>query len=133
MANGKVLVAFGFALIAGGCATERIPPPSGADMFAIHCMSCHGPTGEGDGSVAAILTVSVPNLRTLTRRSGGEFPAAAVASYIDGRDLPVAHGDRLMPAWGDVFDATSEALPGAERAELRVQAVVEYVRELQDP
>ncbi|NIW24634.1 MAG: hypothetical protein GWN29_08765, partial [Gammaproteobacteria bacterium] len=69
MANGTRFLALGFALIASGCATERVPPPSGADMFAIHCVSCHGPTGEGDGSVAAILTVTVPNLRTLTRRS----------------------------------------------------------------
>ncbi len=133
MANGTRLIALGIALMTGGCAAEQLPPPSGAEMFAIHCVSCHGPTGEGDGSVAAILTVSVPNLRTLTRRSGGEFPAAAVASYIDGRDLPVAHGERLMPVWGDVFDATTGVVPGSQSAELRVQAVVEYVRELQDP
>ena len=133
MVNGRRLIAVGVALMIGGCASERLPPPSGVDMFAIHCVSCHGPTGEGDGSVAAILTVSVPNLRTLSQRNGGEFPAAAVASYIDGRDLPVAHGDRLMPVWGDVFDATAGIVPGAERAEIRVQAVVEYLRELQDP
>ena len=133
MVNGMRFIAFGITVLASGCATERLPPPSGADMFAIHCVSCHGPTGEGDGSVAAILTVSVPSLRTLTQRSGGEFPAAAVASYVDGRDLPVAHGDRLMPVWGDVFDATTEFLPEAEGAEIRVQAIVDYVRELQDP
>ncbi len=133
MVNGTRFVAVGIAVIVSGCATERLPPPSGAEMFAIHCVSCHGPTGEGDGSVAAILTVSVPNLRTLARRSGGEFPAAAVASYIDGRDLPVAHGDRFMPVWGDVFDATTELVRGADAADLRVQAVVDYLRELQDP
>ena len=133
MINGKKFIALGIAVLAISCATTRLPPPSGADMYALHCVSCHGPTGEGDGPVTAILSVTVPNLRTLTRRSGGEFPAAAVASYIDGRDLPVAHGERLMPIWGDVFDATTELLPEAEDAELRVQAVVDYLRELQDP
>ncbi|NNC63577.1 MAG: c-type cytochrome [Gammaproteobacteria bacterium] len=133
MAKGTRFIALGFALIMGGCATERLPPPSGADMFAVHCVSCHGPTGEGDGPVAPIFSVTVPNLRTLSRRSGGEFPATAVASYIDGRELPAAHGDRVMPVWGDVFDATSEAVPGAQGAEPRVQAVVDYLRELQDP
>jgi len=133
MANGSRLIALGIAVLAVGCATTRLPPPSGADMYALHCVSCHGPTGEGDGPVTAILSVTVPNLRTLTRRSGGEFPAAAVASYIDGRDLPVAHGERLMPIWGDVFDATTELLPEAQNAEIRVQAVVDYLRELQDP
>ena len=133
MTNGKTFIAFGIAVLAVGCAAQRLPPPSGAEMYALHCVSCHGPTGEGDGPVTAVLSVSVPNLRTLTRRSGGEFPAAAVASYIDGRELPVAHGDRLMPLWGDVFDATTELVPEAESAERRVQAVVEYLRELQDP
>jgi len=133
MLRGKRLIAVGFAFLAHGCVTDRLPALSGADMYATHCVSCHGPTGEGDGPVAAVLSVSVSNLRTLTRRSGGEFPAAAVASYIDGRDLPVAHGDRLMPIWGDVFDATTELVPGAQSTELRVQALVDYLRDLQDP
>ena len=133
MVRGTRLIAFGLAALASGCATEGLPPPSGADMYAMYCVSCHGSTGEGDGPVAAVLSVSVPNLRTLARRSGGEFPAAAVASYIDGRDLPVAHGDRFMPIWGDVFEATAEFAPDAESAELRVQAIVDYLRDLQDP
>lgn len=133
MVRGATYIAFGLVVLASGCATDRLSPPSGSEMFATHCVSCHGPTGEGDGPVAAVLSVSVPSLRTLSQRSGGEFPAAAVASYVDGRDLPVAHGDRFMPIWGDVFNATAELVPNAERAELRVQAIVEYLRELQDP
>ena len=133
MINGTRLIACGLAVLASGCTTNRLPPPSGADMYATHCVSCHGPSGEGDGPVSAVLSVSVPNLRTLTRRSGGQFPAATIASYVDGRDLPVAHGNRFMPIWGDVFDATTELVPGAQSAELRVQAVVDYLRELQDP
>jgi len=51
------------------------------------------------------MRVAVPNLRMLSERNEGEFPAEAVASYIDGRDLPASHGDRNMPIWGPVFRA----------------------------
>ena len=102
-------------------------------MFATNCSSCHGPQGEGDGPVAGVMRIMVPNLRTLSQRNGGEFPAEAVASYIDGRRLPASHGDRIMPVWGDVFDATTRLVPGAESAELRIETVVTFLRELQYP
>lgn len=81
--------------------------------------------------MAAAIRINVPNLRTLNQRNGGQFPADAVASYIDGRDLPAAHGDRLMPIWGDVFDATSRLVADGEDARTRIDAVVAYLRELQ--
>ncbi len=133
MVKRTSLLTCAIAALASACATDRLTPPSGADMFAVHCVSCHGLTGEGDGPVAPVFSVTVPNLRTLSRRAGGTFPREAVASYIDGRDLPAAHGSRIMPVWGDVFDATTALLPEAESTELRIQAIVDYVRELQDP
>jgi mono/diheme cytochrome c family protein len=114
-----------------GCATESIVPPSGSMTFATHCSSCHGRRGEGDGPVAQVMTIDVPNLRALSQRNGGEFPATAVASYIDGRNLPASHGDRTMPIWGDVFDATTRVVSGAESAQARIDSVVEYLREIQ--
>ena len=79
------------------------------------------------------MRVTVPNLRTLSQRNGGEFPAESVASYIDGRRLPAAHGDRLMPVWGAVFDSTAELIRGAEAAPPRIETVVTFLRELQYP
>jgi hypothetical protein len=73
----------------------------------------------------------VPNLTTLALRNGGEFPADRVASYIDGRGLPPAHGSRTMPVWGAVFDATARLVVDAESAGPRVAAIVEHLRSLQ--
>jgi mono/diheme cytochrome c family protein len=103
--------------------------PDGRTLYFNHCASCHGPTGEGDGPVASALRGSVPNLRTLAMRNGGDFPAEAVAAYIDGRSLRAAHGDRLMPVWGDVFSA----IEGGDAAAIaaRVDLLVRFIAELQ--
>jgi len=122
------------AALLGACASEPLqPPPSGAQVFATHCSACHGVLGEGDGPQAAGLGTRVPNLRTLSRRNDGAFPAEFVASLIDGRAMPEAHIRRDMPVWGDVFEATAEIVPGAESPQLRVDALVVYLRELQLP
>jgi mono/diheme cytochrome c family protein len=120
-------------VLIAACATQTLPPPRAADVFGMHCASCHGPIGEGDGPVAAAIAVAVPNLRTLSQRNGGEFPSDAVASYIDGRNMPVAHGSRMMPVWGDVFAATARIVSGAEGPEPRIEAIVSYLQELQYP
>lgn len=124
-------------LLLGACATDapRQPTasvqPTGAETFATHCAACHGPLAEGDGPVAAAISGTVPNLRTLSQRNGGTFPADAVAAYIDGRDLPAAHGERLMPVWGPIFDTTARIVADAETARQRIAEVVEYLRTLQ--
>ncbi|HEU4727438.1 MAG TPA: cytochrome c, partial [Kofleriaceae bacterium] len=44
----------------------------GAELFAIHCVACHGPRGRGDGPVSAKFPPA-PNLRhnSICRRSDG--------------------------------------------------------------
>jgi high-affinity iron transporter len=37
----------------------------GEGLYAVHCASCHGPTGGGDGALAAALSVRPPALRDL--------------------------------------------------------------------
>ena len=113
------------------CGSEAVRTPSGAETFATHCASCHGPRAEGDGPVAATLSVNVPNLRTLSQRNKGQFPADAVASYIDGRNFPAAHGTRNMPVWGPVFDTTGRLIAGGESSAQRIQSVIDYLRGLQ--
>ena len=120
------------AAVAVACARAAIHPLSGPETFTTHCAACHGPRGEGDGPVAATLSVPVPNLRTLGQRNGG-FPAEWVASKIDGRDLPPAHGVRAMPVWGGVFDTTGELFLGGENSEQRIDALIKFLLELQVP
>ena len=104
--------------------------PAGADLYFNHCAACHGADGEGTGPVAAAMSVTVPNLRSLAQRSGGEFPADSVAAYIDGREAEAAHGGRQMPIWGDVFRGPEQGT--SQRAvRRRITALVEFVRTLQ--
>lgn len=81
--------------------------------------------------MVSIIRVNVPNLRQLSERNDGVFPADNVAAFIDGRNLPAAHGDRTMPVWGDVFDTTTRIVPEAAEPEQRIAAIVEYLREIQ--
>ena len=126
----KAASIFVLAFIAA-CASQETLPPTAAETFARHCASCHGVQGDGTGPVADVITGTIPNLTTLTLRHGGELPADYVASYIDGRSLPPAHGSRTMPVWGATFDATADLVVDAESAGPRIAAIVEYLRSIQ--
>ena len=103
---------------------------TGADLYLNHCAACHGASGEGGGPVAVAMSVAMPNLRSLSERNGGVFPADEVAAYVDGRELKAAHGDRQMPVWGDVFRGPEQGT--AERTvRRRVDALVEFLATLQ--
>ena len=121
-------IRFAFVMIIA-CTGAAAAEPDGRTLFVNHCASCHGPTGDGDGPVATALRGSVPSLRTLAMRNNGEFPADAVTAYIDGRTPRVAHGDRLMPVWGDVFADTAGGDEAAVAA--RIEQLVRFIAELQ--
>jgi len=122
------VLVIGFAVAAGSARAQT----DGATLFARHCASCHGALGEGDGPVATVMQVTVPNLRTLRARSNGTFPREAVMRYIDGRDLPAAHGERLMPVWGDTFAGTGDDADANEaQARAAIAAITDFVAELQ--
>ncbi len=119
-------------VLAATCAAAQESGPSGAMIYANNCASCHGPTGEGNGPVAAVLNVNVPNLRNLAERNHGEFPTAAVRDYIDGRNLPAAHGDRYMPIWGAEFGWGGKGGQASEQViARRIDAVVAYLKSIQ--
>jgi len=105
--------------------------PDGAALYARHCAACHGQRGEGDGPVAGVMQVTVPNLRTLRQRSNGTFPRDAVIAYIDGRNLPVSHGDRYMPIWGNVFSWSEDDDDREAVVAERIEAVASYLEQIQ--
>lgn len=119
--------------IAAGCSQPELRPPSGPATYSVHCAACHGRSGAGDGPVAPTLRVQPTDLTTLSQRNGGVFPTERVASYIDGRDLPPAHGSREMPVWGSVFDITGSLIATAGDSAVRIEDLMEYLRELQAP
>jgi mono/diheme cytochrome c family protein len=129
----KIITATSIALLLAACARPGVVETrSGAQLYANYCAACHGAVGEGNGPVASIMNTNVPNLRTLAQRNGGTFPRDAVRAYIDGRTLPVSHGDRQMPIWGDIFGWGGEEEQHSESlAEMRINAVVDHLATLQ--
>jgi len=106
---------------------------AGKDDYDSHCAACHGSSGVGDGQYARLLTVTIPNLTTLSKRNGGVFPYSKVYETIDGRlELP-AHGTRNMPIWGQEFSYRKRALNPNPEAFVRakINALVLYIHRLQ--
>lgn len=103
---------------------------TGARLYFNHCAACHGDDGEGTGPVAASMRVTVPNLRTLAQRNGGAFPTDAVRAFVDGRNIPASHGDRVMPIWGDVFLGADQSADD-RTIRRRIAAVVDFISTLQ--
>lgn len=119
-------------LVTAGCVSEPGVRFSGLDLYVNYCAACHGANGEGDGPVASAMQVQAPNLRLLTQRNDGAFPAEAVTEYIDGRTVISSHGDRRMPVWGDVFLWADGDDPEAEQlAQQRIAAIVDFIGEMQ--
>ena len=98
----SVLAALGVVLPAGA---DEQPETLllGAELFVQHCASCHGGSATGDGPLAPLLTVAVPDLTGLSARNDGVFPMLEVVHTIDGRVGRQAHGGP-MPIWGVVFN-----------------------------
>lgn len=98
------------------------------------CAACHGATGVGDGPLAELMTVPMPNLTQLSAANDGAFPMLAVIQVIDGRTGIRGHG-YPMPVWGDRFKTEAEPRAGEYGAELlvrgRVLSIAYYLESLQ--
>jgi mono/diheme cytochrome c family protein len=102
-------------------------PESGASMYKDYCAACHGATGKGDGPAAVALKSPVPDLTTLSKRSGGEFPDAKLAYLLNhGGSTTGIHGSEAMPIWGKLFKSVNTDL-----VKLRVANLTNYLKTLQ--
>ena len=64
-------------------------------LYAQRCFSCHGPSGRGDGSVAASLPVRLPDFReTVQRKSTGQIRRIIE----EGRGIMPAFAPALRPS-----------------------------------
>jgi mono/diheme cytochrome c family protein len=126
-----LLIFSGFFFISAAPAAE-FSDYSGEELYQRFCASCHGVAAEGDGPVAASLSVEVPDLTGLYRRHGNKFPAQKVREIVDGRSVVVAHGTRYMPVWG--YELWVEAGADSE-AEMQtrgmLERLVDYLRQRQ--
>ncbi len=125
------------ALIVAACATAPDERPAreltGVEMYEQLCASCHGASGHGDGPVASLIKIGVPDLTRIAHRDGGEFPTEDVRRTIDGRLERPAHGPRDMPVWGWQFYDSSATNDAGERAvvDSMIDRLVEYLRSIQ--
>ncbi|CBE68589.1 MAG: cytochrome c [Candidatus Methylomirabilis oxygeniifera] len=107
-------------------------PPTGQALYRRHCASCHGESGDGNGSLAASLRRPPSNLRLITKRRGGRFDESYVMHIIDGRRAVAEHGTREMPVWGAVFETERqrEDYPGYISL-LHSRALTDYLSSIQ--
>jgi mono/diheme cytochrome c family protein len=110
-------------------------PHTGAQLFISLCASCHGAQGRGDGPVAPLLNTPPSDLTRIAQRNGGLFTADTVQRFIDGREVPRAHGRRDMPVWGHqlYFSAEENDFTAREHADAEIAMIVEYLRSIQQP
>jgi hypothetical protein len=107
---------------------------SGMETYGRLCTSCHGVGGKGNGPMAPLLKIDVPDLTRIAHRHGGDFPAEQVRRAIDGRFERPAHGLPYMPVWGWKF-YESETPHDAEeraRADAIIDRLVVYLRSIQE-
>jgi len=88
-------------------ATPPEPPPAaiagdptlvrGRAIFLDRCLSCHGPTGRGDGPLAKGLTGPAPRNLAEERWRHGDRPEDVLAVLANGVK------DSQMPAWSGAY------------------------------
>jgi mono/diheme cytochrome c family protein len=109
----------------------------GQREYESNCVACHGVAGKGNGPVADVLKVLVPDLTEMSKKNGGVFPFARVYEAIDGRQQLQAHGTCDMPVWGNAYKAAAspdyDDYPhNAESfVRSRILALIDYLHRLQ--
>lgn len=106
----------------------------GRDTFTGACATCHGAAARGNGPMAGLISIPVPDLTRIAARNGGEFPWLKVVHMIDGRTGLRGHGGP-MPLFGALFagDTTAADAPDGSPVitSARVLALTDYLAAIQ--
>lgn len=125
------VVVLGIAFSTGATA-QTFDEYSGEETYFRFCASCHGEDGRGDGPVSAGLRITVPDLTSLRKRQGAEFPATLLRRIIDGREIVIYHGTRYMPVWGYEFWVQEGADEAAQASvDIIIANLVDYIESIQ--
>jgi mono/diheme cytochrome c family protein len=119
------------AVTAAALFAAVLAPPARAEdrdlgriTYNLHCASCHGAGGAGDGPMAAFLSVPPADLTTIQARNGGVFPFSRVYRIIETGEANEIHAASPMPAWGEELLTETLILQGIEIAPARREAFV---------
>lgn len=106
----------------------------GRTTFAGACAACHGAEAQGNGPMAELIAIPVPDLTRIGARNGGEFPWLKVVHLIDGRTGLRGHGGP-MPLFGALFAGDTAAADAPDGTPVitsaRVLALTDYLAALQ--
>ncbi len=120
------------ALPVAVAAEEQTPVINGQDEFISNCAPCHGEDGRGNGHMDGTLVKAPSDLTNITKRNLGLFPSDKIADIIAGRKARAAHQSFQMPKFLGRF-RQFEGKRGFDQAELKIQAIVRYLRSVQVP
>lgn len=132
MSHAKIVAAASALILGlgGAVSAEEV----GKAEYMNACASCHGESGKGEGPLAELMTVPVPDLTQLAASNDGEFPMLDVIMTVDGRSGIRGHG-YPMPVWGSRFEAEAGDV-GDYAAELevrgRVLSIAYYLESIQE-
>jgi len=106
-----------------------IPSLDGHTLFLTYCAVCHGKAADGQGPMAPVLKVRVPDLTGIAKRHGGKFPFELVERRIDGTESGVVgHGTKEMPIWGPIF---SQVTSDQDFGKVRIYNLTKYLQGIQ--
>lgn len=116
-------------LALSACATSS-PTVRGADLYAKHCTSCHGTSGQGDGPLAADLGKMPANLTLLAQKNGGDFPTEEVIAQVFG--YTGRHQLGGMPEFGqDIAGPTVDWVSASGKVIPTPRALIDLARYLE--
>jgi mono/diheme cytochrome c family protein len=108
---------------------QRADAASGKQTYKHYCASCHGVDARGNGPAAFMLKTTPPDLTTLAKRHGGNFPYDYVSDVLRFGTRIRSHGSSDMPIWGPIFGSIDNYDEVAVRK--RIKNLSEYLASLQ--
>jgi mono/diheme cytochrome c family protein len=100
-------IALSLAALSARAEESSVALRRGAELYAVHCATCHGIEATGRGPMAGVLVIAPSDLTALS--AAGVFPVERVVRRIDGTDPLVSHGS-AMPVYGPFFEGKGRAL-----------------------
>ena len=114
---------------------DEVDAADGKTLYEGLCASCHGADARGNGPVAEVLSVSMPDLTQLSLRNDGKFPLKWVEDSIHGPETLEIHGGPQMPLWGPALEGVFDTLPHVNRqafAANRIRRISRHLESLQE-
>jgi len=113
--------------------------PVGKMEFTKNCAACHGGRGKGNGPIVDFLKQAPSDLTQIQKNNDGRFPMQDIYDTIVDAGQNRAHGDQIMPVWGERYALEQIAEEGeygigSSRAEIqaRVLELVFYLAGIQE-